>query len=475
MGIVVNHFSFALHFKKVTTKTKPANHDSSLTVFAYAVAGLGHLRVTDALYDGMPSGNRAIILDSLDKSLEDIHRFTSTHLAARSLMDWLQAGPLSLTFAHLYRFSLRSRPQKTYNQVRTILSSAKHNPKKLLFIATHFGLAHQLAAVKQKLEIDFNTQISLVVVVTDDTFHPIWYVKGADLIVVPSLKTKQRFINYSCFIGDHVPIKVLSYPVSPALSLSLNSKQIKDKVNQTIPEQKDHIHVLIPISGAAVGTQYFLRLIDTLKSFSPRYFFHVVSKSAPYTHTFLSRLVKRESVELAVSPVDREVVDLYDRLFRKEVFSLEITKPSEQAFKALLQPVSRGGVILLLSEPVGPQEKDNLDFLVRHLLVPTPSLNHKLWQMAEEGVRLDTRTDPLFSSACTWRGICLPENPFQSARFIHWMLNQRLFYHMLLCKNLPDKSDPHPEELGTDGVKQFWQLIAKTFNSNSASKTPPLH
>jgi hypothetical protein len=48
------------------------------------------------------------------------------------------------------------------------------------------------------------------------------------------------------------------------------------------------------------------------------------------------------------------------------VISFEITKPSEQCFKALLPVSSAGGVTLLLSDPVGRQEYDNLAFLKRY-------------------------------------------------------------------------------------------------------------
>ena len=95
-------------------------------------------------------------------------------------------------------------------------------------------------------------------------------------------------------------------------------------------------------------------------------------------------------VDLRVGKQDREVVDHYDVLLEKKIISLEVTKPSEQAFKGLLGTQSRGGVILLFSQPVGSQEYDNLDFLVRHSLVPSKETNLRLWRMAEDSAYMDT-------------------------------------------------------------------------------------
>ena len=69
-------------------------------------------------------------------------------------------------------------------------------PKKILVVSTHFGLAHKLAVVKEKLKKEKGVEIILVVLVSDDTFQHIWYVDGADLLVVPSTFIKKKYAAY---------------------------------------------------------------------------------------------------------------------------------------------------------------------------------------------------------------------------------------------------------------------------------------
>ena len=196
-------------------------------------------------------------------------------------------------------------------------------------------------------------------------------------------------------------------------------------------EEKIPIQVSIPVSGAAVGTLYFSHLIASLREKSDRFHFHIVSKDAPFTRSFLSSLEGKPWVSLYVGTQDREVVDLYDELLNREVISLEVTKPSEQAFKALTGTQTRGGVILLFSEPVGSQESDNLDFLERHKLIPSKEDNAQLWEIAESSAGLKTTLGQrLFSESRTWRGVRLPKGSKRSADFIEWMLSTGMFSRM---------------------------------------------
>jgi len=154
------------------------------------------------------------------------------------------------------------------------------------------------------------------------------------------------------------------------------------------------------------------------------------------------------------------VVDAYDDLFDEYVLSLEVTKPSEQSFKALLGTRSKGGVILLFSEPVGKQEFDNIDFLQRHFLIPSKETNMRLWKMADENVTIDDTTEAqLFEKALTWRGVRLPADPHKAANFIWWMTTTGLFSQMLSGSVVARSGNGHPDEVGADGVAQFWNLV----------------
>ncbi len=83
-------------------------------VFTYAPAGLGHLRVTDALYHGLPETANPVVLGSKDKSIRTIHRITSINPFFRSGFEWFQSGPLSSFSNRLYRASFRSNTQLVY-------------------------------------------------------------------------------------------------------------------------------------------------------------------------------------------------------------------------------------------------------------------------------------------------------------------------------------------------------------------------
>jgi len=151
------------------------------------------------------------------------------------------------------------------------------------------------------------------------------------------------------------------------------------------------------------------------------------------------------------------VVDAYDKLYNEEVIALEVTKPSEQAFKALLSTNLRGGSVLLFSTPVGKQEFDNLNFLQRHFLVPSMQTNTELWEMAENHAAASSR---LLDEAHTWRGVRIPEDPEKAANFIWWMLTSGIFSQMVAGNMTGNPSDPYPDELGPDGVAKFWRLVA---------------
>ena len=66
----------------------------------------------------------------------------------------------------------------------------------------------------------------------------------------------------------------------------------------------------------------------------------------------------------------------------------------------------------------------------------------------------------LLDVACTWRGVRIPEDPAKAATFIWWMLTNGIFSQMTACDMTPNLADPHPDELGPDGVAKFWELVA---------------
>ncbi len=208
-----------------------------------------------------------------------------------------------------------------------------------------------------------------------------------------------------------------------------------------------------------MGTLYFSHLIASLREKSDRFHFHIVSKDAPFTRNFLSAMERKPWATLYVGEQDREVVDLYDQLLDREVISLEVTKPSEQAFKALTGTQTRGGVILLFSEPVGSQEFDNLDFLERNKLIPSKEDNALLWEIAESSAGIKTTLGKRFlAESRTWRGVRLPKGSKRSADFIGWMLNSGMFSRMVSNNRSVVLKDEGKVIQGSKGVAEFWDL-----------------
>ncbi len=152
-----------------------------------------------------------------------------------------------------------------------------------------------------------------------------------------------------------------------------------------------------------------------------------------------------------------EVVNLYDAIYKTHQIHLEITKPSEQVFKALISPSCVGGSILLIAEPVGRQERDNINFLRRNKLIPSYDETKKIWTNNKNKVDL---------SKC--RGIELPKGSKNSSDLILKMLENDTFMKMLQQhdRNFAHNSD----ELSSYGVQMFWQKVALALTKKPSNK-----
>lgn len=435
---------------------KILNDKSLMVIFTYAPAGLGHLRVTDALYEGLPKNVTPVLLGSQDDSVGSIHRITSTSLLGRIIMENTQRGILEDVFTFFYRRWLKNNTQMLYNQMLTLLDQRLEMAKTLVIVSTHFGLAHQIAAIKEKVEYEKKVKILLAVQVTDDSPQHIWFVEGADLIFVPSEKTRMELIRYGKAVGlKPVNFVVSPYPLNPNLFSELSQEKKMNKHLQADIDSSLPINVAVPISGAAVQLEFVSKLLSGLFHISNRFKFQVISRVTDYTKNFLSLMLTKPYVFLSVSDHQREVVKKYEEVYRQKPILLEVTKPSEQAFKALLNTNQTGGSLLLFSDPVGRQEYDNLEFLQKHKLLPSKSEHQSLWNMAKLDKKLtETETDWL-NLASKWRGIILPKHSSSAARFIYWCLREKIFRSMLKYKT--DKNDG--QEIAGNGVEKFWEKI----------------
>lgn len=422
-------------------------------VLAQALTGLGHLRVTHALYRGLPPGVHALLLSSQDTRINYMHKITSINPTLRKIMEFTQNGWAEDVFTIIARKYFR-RPSKILEeQLQTILEEHIIKPKILLIVATHLNLGHQLAAMKDEFAKKNNVHVVLIVVVTDDSPQHLWAVGGADMIFVPSEYTKHQLETYHKKQKDMpgTTYIVAPYMVSPNLGIELTDGQFRRRTQELDPARLASIHMAIPISGAAVQLAYFDKLIKELERVSDRFIFHIISQQSPSTTAFLGRMIGKQNVRLHVSSSHREVVEMYELVYEREVIALEVTKPSEQAFKALCKPHQRGGAILLFSDPVGRQEWDNVRFLQRHGLLPSATDQHALWKVASGGKKPD---ETLMLRARSWRALRLPTHTIASAQFIHWALEEKLFATMVRFTGFQDNP-----ELSSRGVELFWKKV----------------
>lgn len=426
--------------------------DELLIVFATSPTGLGHIRVTDALFHGLPETASPLLLGAQNRSIDTFYRFISLHPFTRFLMEFLQTKPVEKFSTPVLKFYFKKQTKLLYQQFITILGERLTIPKIILVVATHSALAHQISVFKKKLEKETDTRIILLVQVTDDSPQFFWYVEDADLIFVPSEYTKEHLTELGRQANlKRVTIMVNAYPVSPIITRKLSQADLESRIHQLSSTGK-FTHISIPVSGAAIGTDYLGKVIHSLHRIDKRYIFHIVSKDAYYTKTFLKRLKKLPYVNLYVSAHDRTTVNNYEQLLVDEKIALEITKPSEQAFKALCRPNQTGGVILLFSKPVGRQEYDNIHFLRKRGMMPLKKEQEALWSYAKNSEDLPSFFNKTISH---WRALRLPELPNEAAAFINWCLKQKIFSRMMDYK---PKSDS--KETRSDGVSQFWEEVS---------------
>jgi hypothetical protein len=380
----------------------------------------------------IPAQLKYVVFAPSDNSTETMHRFSSLNVPARHVMEFFQRGLAEALFTKVYTGWLKRHTGKLATQFIQLIQSQKGKPAKIIVVATHFGLAYQLGAIKAQLERTLGVPILLVVQITDDSPQSVWYVDSADLIISPSHKTKSALQEFARANNlNQVPLEVVPYPVDPAFAQALTSAQIAARVDQYTPGGQSPINIVIPVSGAAVGMQFFVHLMRHLHAASPRFVFYIVCRKAPFTETFLQLVQHEDYVRVFVSAEYKEVVEAYKQVYLAHVIAAEVTKPSEQAFKALLHAGSVGGSVLLLADPVGRQEYDNIALLDRHKL--------------------------LSDDCARRRGYILPYGSKASADLI-----LDLFTSGKLLRAFSTFTAPTPtDELGANGVLAFWQVLGK--------------
>lgn len=432
-------------------------------IFATAPTGLGHIRVTEALKEALGDVPTETI-GIMNPTSQFLHRVMSRSLVLRYLMEVFQSNPvLEILASWVYRKRLRTgnRAVRKYLEglvgQRRILKQVQDDVlpqpiKTVIIVATHFGLAHQVVSIRKRLERETNVRLLLAVIVTDDSPQKMWAVDGSDVIFVPSTFCAKGIKKHLGARIGSTKVVVNPYPITPSLNVFLSHMDYEKRLSQTDPKPGEKLKIMIPVSGAAVQLSYFQNVIHSLKK-KKDVEFSIVSRRSEYTKDFLSWCRRQQNVIVESSMSDHEVVQLYDHNLSSHVFSVEITKPSEQTFKALLTPKMRGGVILLFSRPVGRQEYDNVHFLERHGLVPNAkdmfTLN-ALWLLNQQQL-----VDQEFlKRAQKWRGILLPRNGNAAAHAIMKLHETGIIEAMARFDNFHENG-----ELKSDGAEEFWKKL----------------
>lgn len=423
--------------------------NNTLFVFTTSPAGLGHIRVMDAIKEGRPGHITSVDMGILDIKASKIHEIGSRIKLFQKITEFYQTNKLAEKLVTaIYSLYLRRHTQKI---IGYFTESYNKYPdyKTWVVISTHFALAHSLSAAKIFIEKKLNIKIYLCVIVTDDSPQRIWAVPDSDITFVPSNETKNVLQRYFPE-NKKESVKVTPFPIALRLSQSLTTNDFQFVINQLDPGMSSSpggkTQIEIPISGAAVQLELFQKFISILTR--ENYFFTVVGQASMLTKLFFDNIRSLPRVQVSIGQDAWQTVKYYESLFyQPNRPSIEITKPSEQVYKALLNPRQRGGVILLLTKPVGRQEFDNLKFLECFNLIPSEDLNRLMFKEQD--------LSKYKEEAKNWRAIRLPDDPSVAARFVVKLKSAGIFYSMLSCI-IPDK-----EELKDDGVNQIWTEIRK--------------
>lgn len=432
--------------------------DRVLVVLATAPAGLGHLRVMEALKQGLSEKTRKAVIGVTDPSLQWIHRLTSRNHLLKNVMEFVQENRIAEAwFSKRYRTYLRSHTAAAEKELADTVTRQWPQPEMVVVVATHFGLAHQLAAARERLVRKLGVKLVLAVVVTDDSPQQLWAVEGVDVIFVPSNTTREKIVEHLVHIGGTMPeIITVPYPISLKLGSPLSADGYVLRLDQA---KGKHLHVMLPVSGAAVQLDYFKEFVGSVTADGVNV--TVVARNSGYVRQFLEWCRMMERVRVVAFREDVDVVQAYEKEFDLRVFGAEITKPSEQAFKALLTPTQQGGVPLLLTAPVGRQEKDNLAFMRRHRLIPSLDDQARIEAWCLTGNRMPIE-DGLLDRAHHWRGVMLPKEGMWAGIALQRLISGGILAAMVEFEGFLEGH----EEIRSDGVEVVWEnlqfLLAKS-------------
>ncbi len=430
---------------------------TSQIIITTAPTGLGHIRVTNALLAALPEEKAASVIGIQDEAISFTYHLISTNYYLRKILEFTQTNTLAEKIVTpLLTIMQTQKLNETARQIQEIIKI--NNPSRLIIVSTHAFIAQKIARIIQNNLLPIPAFHA--VVVTDDSPQRFWMVES-DCIFVPSINTKVRLEKL--FAQDKKPVPpliVAPYPINPKYCQKLASPVLYNKIEQLTPDNPQQARVCIPVSGAAVQLDFYKDLINSLtcpdtENEYCEFKFSVVTREGNYTRPFINYFRNNPKVTFHIGANDFQTVKLYDRLYEQlNPPSLEITKPSEQCFKVLTAPDTLGGPILLLTEPVGRQEYDNLEYLKRFNFLPDFKTQTRLNEKLCSENKITDCSD--FPEAHSWRALCLPATPDQAAQFIINALTSGIFMAMQKYKGYTKT-----EELSPNGARVIWDTIQR--------------
>jgi hypothetical protein len=352
-----------------------------------------------------------------------------------------------------------SNLKKLHDEIQGVIDKTP-GIKKLVIVSTHAFIGDKIQKLIQQEK--FSVPIFHALIVTDDSAQRFWMVP-ADITFVPSYKTKKDM--ETLYTRDHLPIPqlhVAPYPINPHLIENLDAHVLFNKIEQLDPTNPQRARICIPVSGAAVQLDYYKIMLEDLTCPETtencrEFTFSVITREGNYTRPFIHYFRNNPQIIFHIGANDVQTVELYDQLYEQlSPPAIEITKPSEQCFKVLTTPNTKGGPLLLLTEPVGRQEYDNLDYLERFGFLPSEKIHRELYEKLSTTTRINI-TDPPFAFARHWRALKLPSDPHQGTKIIMNGLRSGLFLQMQNYQGYTKT-----EELAPNGVAKIWSKIAQS-------------
>lgn len=193
-------------------------------LITYALAGGGHLRAAEAIFDFLKNNRQDLEVESADILAYSNPFFRFCYIRGYPVLVHYATIVWGFFF-FLTEFSLTrwiGRKISTTINYLACRNFRNYLEKKDFdfIISTHF-LASELAA---NLKLKNKIKSKLVTVITDFGVHPFWLSKGTDLYIAASQPTKDRLLNMGI---EEQQIKVFGIPVSQNFNQAHDRNKLK--------------------------------------------------------------------------------------------------------------------------------------------------------------------------------------------------------------------------------------------------------